>query len=272
MRTIPATTVIAVVVGLASPALGDPGDVDVTTHVKRARGGMTRAEVERAIDGEVAFARCYETTVAASSSTTINATATVTVANGEVTRLTLAKAPKKMRPCLDAAIRALPFPARSIKTTLTIGLRLKRRAEEATARAMSIIGEDTDPLGRGDADLAAKAPPSPPPPSAREVAAIVDQKIVSGPLTSDAIVLKIRSAYLSGVKRCVLGASDTGRDMVLAFEVGVDGKPANITASNAGDIDECIVARAAGWRFPASKGAPTKIELAFMFTPVLQVD
>jgi hypothetical protein len=77
-------------------------------------------------------------------------------------------------------------------------------------------------------------------------------------LTPDAVLAKIMSAYMAGLKRCYkdyLKKDPSARGKVqLSFTVNETGRSVSNRAKGfAGEVDSCIQARMDGWRFPIPK-------------------
>lgn len=95
-------------------------------------------------------------------------------------------------------------------------------------------------------------------------------------LSPDAVLRKIRTAYMSGLKRChkdVLKRDPTaGGTVTLRFTVGESGRVVRVTADGFdSSVDQCIEARARSWRFGIPKdsdGEPT--DATFKISLVLQ--
>jgi hypothetical protein len=89
-------------------------------------------------------------------------------------------------------------------------------------------------------------------------------------LSPDAVLRKIQSAYMAGLQRCyknylVKDASARGK-VTLSFTVNETGRALKGAAHGfAGEVDECISAQMASWRFPIPKdkdGEPTSADFA----------
>jgi TonB family protein len=79
-------------------------------------------------------------------------------------------------------------------------------------------------------------------------------------------------AYSGVVKRCWFGTSgrrSPGGKLRLDFTVDSAGKVAkaslNTGSRKPNTIESCILAAVRGWRFPASKPRPTKIQVEYTF-------
>jgi hypothetical protein len=77
-------------------------------------------------------------------------------------------------------------------------------------------------------------------------------------LTPDAVIAKIQSAYMAGLKRCYreyLKKDASARGKVsLSLTVNETGRTVKGAAHGfAGEVDECITALMSGWRFPIPK-------------------
>jgi hypothetical protein len=77
-------------------------------------------------------------------------------------------------------------------------------------------------------------------------------------LTADAVLAKIQSVYMAGLKRCYknyLNKDATARGgVVLSLTVTESGSTVNGSAKGfAGEVDDCITAQMGGWRFAVPK-------------------
>jgi hypothetical protein len=89
-------------------------------------------------------------------------------------------------------------------------------------------------------------------------------------LTGDAVLSKIQSAYMAGLKRCYKeylkkDASARGK-VTLSLTINATGRTVKGAAKGfAGEVDDCISALMGGWRFPIPKdkdGDPTEASFA----------
>jgi hypothetical protein len=83
-------------------------------------------------------------------------------------------------------------------------------------------------------------------------------------LSPDAVLAKIMSAYMTGLKRCYkdyLKKDPSARGKVqLSFTVNETGRSVSNKAKGfAGEVDACIQSRMAGWRFPIPKDADGEV-------------
>ena len=97
-------------------------------------------------------------------------------------------------------------------------------------------------------------------------------------LRPDAVMRKIKTAYMSGLKRChkelLKRDPSAGGRVSLKFMVGPSGRITRVKASGFdGGVDKCIESRAKSWRFGVPKdedGDPT--DATFKISLVLQAD
>lgn len=97
-------------------------------------------------------------------------------------------------------------------------------------------------------------------------------------LRPDSVLRKIKTAYMSGLKRChkelLKRDPSAGGRVSLKFMVGQSGRITRVKASGFdGGVDKCIEARAKSWRFGVPKdedGDPT--DATFRISLVLQAD
>jgi hypothetical protein len=79
-------------------------------------------------------------------------------------------------------------------------------------------------------------------------------------LTPAAVLAKIMSSYMAGIKRCyndhLKDNPDAKGKVSLSFTVSVSGRTVGVSAAGfAAAVDKCIVGRMNGWRFPVPKDA-----------------
>lgn len=95
-------------------------------------------------------------------------------------------------------------------------------------------------------------------------------------LTPDAVLMKIQSAYMAGIKRCykdVLKRDVTARGkMVLRFTVNQTGRATSPSAKSfSTELDTCVTSLMGSWRFPIPKdkdGEPTDASFSIVLNLV----
>ena len=78
-------------------------------------------------------------------------------------------------------------------------------------------------------------------------------------LTTDAVLSKIQSVYMSGLKRCYKEALKQNPDLkgsvTLGFAVNESGRATAVTVTGMDEVDTCMKGLIASWRFPIPRDA-----------------
>jgi hypothetical protein len=132
------------------------------------------------------------------------------------------------------------------------------------------INGPTGPESAGGGKLAEKAPSG-------RISVSEKAALDASSLSPDAVLSKIQSAYMAGLKRCYReylkkDASARGK-VTLSLTINETGRTVKGNAHGfAGEVDECIGGLMSGWRFPIPKdkdGEPTdaSFEIALQLVP-----